>query len=83
MSRTKGTDAVERVGPRLVAKSVRGKSAQAAAVPHEQIAIRAYELFLHEGGGSDLSHWLRAEQELLQSRMPVRAKRAIGTRAKA
>ena len=37
---------------------------------HEQIARRAYELFLARGGaGGDPFHdWLRAEGELLQSR---------------
>ena len=37
---------------------------------HEQIARRAYELFLARGGaGGDPFHdWLRAERELLQSR---------------
>jgi hypothetical protein len=82
MPRAKSADAVERVGPRLVAKSVRVKPAPAAVVPHERIAIRAYELFLQEGGGSDVSHWLRAEQELLETQAPVRVKKAAGTQAK-
>ena len=81
MPRAKSADGVERVGPRLVAKSVRVKSAQ-PAVPPEQIAIRAYELFLEEGGGSDVSHWLRAEQELLAARTPVGVRKTAGTRAK-
>ena len=35
-------------------------------ITHEQIAMRAYELFLQEGGahGQHLDHWLRAEREL-------------------
>ena len=82
MPRAKSADGVERVGPRLVAKSVRMKSAQPAAVLPEQIAVRAYELFLQEGGGSDVSHWLRAEQELLQAQTPVRVRKTAGTRAK-
>jgi hypothetical protein len=49
-------------------------------VPNELIAIRAYELFLEEGGGSDVSHWLRAEQELMAAQTPVRVKKAAGTR---
>ena len=83
MPRTKSADGVERVGPRLVAKSVRVKSAPPAAVPHEQIALRAYEIFLREGGGDDVSHWLRAEQELLEGQTPVRVRKAAGPRAKA
>ena len=82
MPRAKSADGVERVGPRLVAKSVRVKSAQPAVVPPEQIAIRAYELFLEEGGGSDVSHWLRAEQELMAAQTPVRVKKAAGTGGK-
>ena len=33
---------------------------------HDDIAARAYELFLVEGGphGRDVEHWLRAEHEL-------------------
>jgi len=81
MPRTKSADSVAPAGPRLVAKSVRATSAQ--VVPHEQIALRAYELFLQEGGGSDVSHWLRAEQELLGSQLPVRpARKAGGARSK-
>ena len=35
-------------------------------ITHEQIAMRAYEFFLQEGGahGQHLDHWLRAEREL-------------------
>jgi hypothetical protein len=28
------------------------------------VAERAYHLFLAEGGGDSVAHWLRAEQEL-------------------
>jgi hypothetical protein len=33
---------------------------------NDEIAARAYEIFLHRGGahGSDLEDWLQAEQEL-------------------
>jgi hypothetical protein len=36
---------------------------------NEEIAARAYEIFLTRGGehGSDLDDWLRAEQELRQT----------------
>ena len=83
MPRAKSSDGVERVGPRLVAKSERAKSAPPAVVPHEQIAVRAYEIFLREGGGDEVSHWLRAEQELLEIRAPVRVRKTVGTRTKA
>jgi len=35
-------------------------------IAHDQIAIRAYELFLQDGGvhGRHVDHWLRAEREL-------------------
>ena len=35
-------------------------------INHEQIAMRAYEFFLQEGGahGQHIDHWLRAEREL-------------------
>jgi hypothetical protein len=35
-------------------------------VTHDDIAARAYELFLVEGAphGRDVEHWLRAEHEL-------------------
>jgi hypothetical protein len=42
-----------------------GKSAP-KVVTEEQIRVRAYEIYLAEGGsaGDALGHWLRAEQEL-------------------
>ncbi len=36
-----------------------------AAVTHEQIAQRAYEIHLSGTGGDALEHWLRAERELV------------------
>ena len=82
MPRLKGTDSVPKVGPRLVTKSVRAKSTQPALIPHDQIAFRAYELFLEEGGGDDVGHWLRAERELMEAQVPVPARKAGGARAK-
>jgi hypothetical protein len=77
MPRTRNADTGARVGPRLVAKPVRAKSARAREVSHEQIAVRAYELFLQEGGGSEVHHWLRAEQELLEAPPAVRPARKV------
>lgn len=82
MPRTKNADAIPKVGPRLVTKSVRAKSPQPAAISHDQIAIRAYELFLQEGGGDDVSQWLRAERELLEGQMAVPVRKVGGARAK-
>ena len=83
MPRAKSADGAEGVGPRLVPKSVRLKSAPPAVVTHEQIALRAYEIFLREGGGDDVGHWLRAEQELLQSQTAAPVRKTAGTRTKA
>jgi hypothetical protein len=82
MPRTKSAEPTAPVGPRLVAKSDRLKPVP--TITHEQIALRAYELFLQEGGGSDVAHWLKAERELLQSQLPARpVRKAAGARAKA
>jgi len=42
-------------------------SATLSAPTHEQIAVRAYEIFLRRGSshGDDMQDWLSAEQELL------------------
>jgi hypothetical protein len=36
---------------------------------HDEIAVRAYEIFEERGAipGDDVSHWLEAEQELTQA----------------
>jgi hypothetical protein len=36
--------------------------------PHDEIAARAYELYLEHGGddGHDLDDWLQAERELIE-----------------
>ncbi len=46
-----------RVGPRIVGDRP----------SHEQIALRAYQIFLERGGapGRELDDWLRAERELV------------------
>jgi hypothetical protein len=45
-----------------------------AAVLHDSIAKRAYEIFENAGrpAGQDQAHWLRAESEVLQHGSPVR-----------
>ena len=79
--------ATEPAGPRLVRKPDRRTIARRTPVApaQEQIAIRAYELYLADGAvhGRDLDHWFRAEQEVLESASPARpAKRAAGARTK-
>jgi hypothetical protein len=43
-------------------------------VPHDQIALRAYHLYLERGGrgGDPVSDWVRAERELRQQRALIR-----------
>jgi hypothetical protein len=40
------------------------RSAPALKPAHEEIATRAYGIYLADGGGDDVAHWLRAEREL-------------------
>ena len=53
-------------GPRLVRKPTRTASTKPTAVPHEQIAVHAYWLFLQRGcvHGHDVDDWLKAERGL-------------------
>jgi hypothetical protein len=46
-------------------------SQQMVTIPTEEIATRAYELFMARGGvhGSDLDDWLLAESELVRARL--------------
>lgn len=46
------------------------EAASGSPISHEEIAARAYELFLARGGqqGDDLADWFRAEAELLRER---------------
>ena len=86
MPRAAKSQSATPAGPRLVTKSSRIPSPDTAPPLHEQITLRAYELFLHEGGGHgrDVHHWLRAERELLESQAPAPpTRRAAGPRAKA
>ena len=49
------------------APSRRKRTAQAPEPTHDEIAERAYHIYLNEGGGDPLAHWLRAEGELTKS----------------
>ncbi len=46
------------------------------APTHEEIALRAYEIYLERGGapGDALEDWTRAERELLEKRSAPRGK---------
>jgi hypothetical protein len=47
------------------AATTRGAAATSSRPSHEDIARRAYEIFLREGRhGQALEHWLQAEREL-------------------
>jgi DUF2934 family protein len=50
---------------RSPSKATKPRLRRRRAPSHDDIAMRAYELYLAEGGGDELSHWLRAEQELV------------------
>jgi len=87
MPRVPKSETAEPVGPRLVRKLDRRTTSRSPVSPsRDQIAVRAYELFVVEGGvhGHDVDHWLRAERELLESEAPARPSgRAAGARMKA
>jgi hypothetical protein len=77
----------EPTGPRLVRKSAPRRPAEPAGpakVAHEQIALRAYELFIQEGfaHGHHLDHWLRAERELTGVAEVRPTTRVAGTRTR-
>jgi hypothetical protein len=64
------------------ASSLEGPS-RAFPVSHEEIASRAYALFLARGGqpGDDLADWFRAEAELLGERSRASLPREIARAA--
>jgi hypothetical protein len=68
-------------GPRLVKKRA-PQLPISTEVTHEQIAIRAYELFEQDGfvHGHHVDHWLTAEQELRNVPALQRPKRAAAAR---
>lgn len=77
----------EPTGPRLVRKSAPKRPVEPAGPPevtHEQIALRAYELFVREGSahGHHLDHWLRAERELMDVSAVRPTTQTAGTRAR-
>lgn len=84
MPRASKPQSSEPTGPRLVKKSAAPKSIlEPTVVTHDQIAVRAYEIFEQEGysHGNHLDHWLRAERELVTV-APAPPKRVVPTRAR-
>ncbi len=45
----------------------RKRTAEAPEPTHDEIAGRAYHIYLNEGGGDPLADWLRAKSELTNS----------------
>ncbi len=50
------------------APTARKSKAAKSAPTHEEIALRAYQIYLERGGapGNELEDWTRAERELLE-----------------
>jgi hypothetical protein len=63
--------------PRTPRRPTRRESFRAFAPEHDEIARRAYELFLARGAshGRDLDDWLEAESQLLAERVLHRPNR--------
>jgi hypothetical protein len=60
---------VRAAAPRRRTPALRSADAVSSRPSHEDIARRAYEIFLREGRhGQALDHWLQAEQELRHQR---------------
>jgi hypothetical protein len=59
--------------------AVRNSHAANSHPTREQIALRAYEIYLDRGGasGNELEDWTRAERELLGSSTKPRRKAAL------
>ena len=68
--------AVDAPGARPRKRGLAGPPSTLSSLPHDQIAARAYLLFLSRGGehGGDLADWYRAEAELRQARRVAEAK---------
>lgn len=58
--------------PRARTKAASAMAIEAVSPSHEQIARRAFELYVARDGlaGSDVSDWLRAEAELREASAP-------------
>lgn len=65
MRKATSTRSTKRVNSDVAPKV--GRASEPTPPSHEEIARRAYEIYLAEGRpeGRDLEHWARAEAELL------------------
>jgi Protein of unknown function (DUF2934) len=83
MPRPSKSESTAPAGPRLV-KGREPSSSLSPEVTHEQIAKRAYEIFVQNDclHGHHIEHWLRAEQELKSVPAVPRPKRAAAPRAR-
>jgi hypothetical protein len=70
---TKGSETSE-VRANAIHSDAENSSADQAS-SHEQIRLRAYEVYLERGGfpGNELDDWLQAERELERARCPKRS----------
>lgn len=85
MPRASKPQPTEPTGPRLVRKTTAKPTPPTPLAPStEEIATRAYELFLQEGcqHGHHLEHWLKAERELMEVVAVLPAKKVASTRAR-
>jgi hypothetical protein len=64
---------------RTSSPAVRNSHAATSHPTREQIALRAYEIYLERGGapGNELEDWTRAERELLERSTKPRRKAAL------
>jgi hypothetical protein len=61
----KAAGSAARVGATVKRAATRKRSTPASDVTHEQIAVRAYELYEAGAGGDAVEHWLQAEREVV------------------
>jgi len=70
MSTTANASSAEaRMSPMI--QQPHASSQQMVTIPQEEIAERAYQLFMARGGahGNDVDDWLHAESELVRARL--------------
>jgi hypothetical protein len=64
MARKQQTTAAEKTEAKPAIPKPRRRRRHVAPT-HEAIAFRAYELYLAQADGDEVSHWLQAEHELI------------------
>lgn len=65
---------VQRTKAPATSKAAAGKTSPPASLPHEPVALRAYEIWKERGcpHGMDQDHWFQAEREL-RARLAMRS----------